>query len=112
MKKSVKLLSVVCALALSLSACTIHIKLVPASSSSASAGGITLAEYSQIKNGMTYDEVCDIVGGAGRVVSEAGTGRYYSFVVVWDGAGSTIGANANVLFQNGKVVSKAQAGLM
>lgn len=109
MKKSVKLLSVVCALALSLSACTIRIKLVPASSSGEE--GITLAEYSQIKNGMTYDEVCDIVGGAGRVVSEAGTGRYYSFVVVWDGAGSTIGANANVLFQNGKVVSKAQAGL-
>ena len=108
MKKPVKLLSVVCALALSLSACTVNIRVsVP----SADEGTITLAEYRQIKHGMTYDEVCDIVGGAGRVVSEAGTGRYYTFIVIWEGAGSTLGANASVSFQGGQVVGKAHVGL-
>ena len=78
---------------------------------SADEGTITLAEYRQIKHGMTYDEVCDIVGGAGRVVSEAGTGRYYTFIVIWEGAGSNLGANASVSFQGGQVVGKAQVGL-
>lgn len=74
---------------------------------------ISLAEYNQIKNGMTYDEVIAIVGSFGEVLSETDLGlgpEYATAMWSWDGEGSW-GANANVMFQGGKVVSKAQIGL-
>ena len=67
---------------------------------------ISLDEYNQIKNGMTYDQVVEIIGGEGELSSEA----YSTKIYTWDGQGS-LGANAIITFQNGKVVSKAQAGL-
>lgn len=40
---------------------------------------ITMDEYNQIKNGMSYDEVCDIIGGEGELVSEAGDAAVYTW---------------------------------
>lgn len=74
---------------------------------------ITLDEFNQITNGMTYQEVVDIVGGPGELLSESDLGlgsEYVSAMYMWDGEGS-IGANANVMFQGGAVVSKSQLGL-
>lgn len=74
---------------------------------------ITLEEFNQITNGMTYQEVVDIVGGPGEMLSESDLGlgpEYASAMYMWEGEGS-IGANANVMFQGGIVSSKAQFGL-
>lgn len=71
---------------------------------------ITLAEFQQIKNGMTYQEVVQIVGGEGTLQSEAGDGKYKVEIYSWDGDGG-FGANANVTFQGGKVSAKSQIGL-
>lgn len=74
---------------------------------------ITLDEFNQITNGMTYQEVVDIVGGPGELLSETDLGmgsEYASAMYMWEGEGS-IGANANVMFQGGAVVSKSQLGL-
>ena len=71
---------------------------------------ISYTEYAKIEIGMTYDQVCDIVGSYGRELARTEMAGYLTVVVGWDGEG-TIGANANVTFQNGKVMSKAQAGL-
>lgn len=73
---------------------------------------ITLEEFNQIKNDMTYQEVADIVGSSGELISESGddASDYYTQMRSWDGEGS-LGANANVMFQDGKVVSKSQFGL-
>ena len=71
---------------------------------------ITLAEYVQIRPGMTYSEVRDIVGGDGIVLSESSYGNYYTVMLMWY-EDDYSGANANVMFQNGVVISKAQYGL-
>lgn len=74
---------------------------------------ITLEEFNAIQTGMSYDEVFEIIGGRGEVLSESDLGlgdEYISIMFSWDGEGS-LGANANVLFQGGKVSSKAQFGL-
>ena len=74
---------------------------------------ITMAEYDQIEIGMTYFQVCDIIGGYGELLSEADLGLGSEYAVemyMWEGEGS-IGANANIMFQGGKVTSKAQFGL-
>ena len=62
---------------------------------------------------MTYKEVCEIVGGEGTLGSSVDLDmgdEYKTEIYQWTGNGS-IGANANVTFQGGKVVSKAQVGL-
>ncbi|ANY70593.1 hypothetical protein BBD42_05725 [Paenibacillus sp. BIHB 4019] len=67
---------------------------------------ITFAQYQKIEIGMTYKEVTEIVGGNGQALSETADMVVYSY----SGAGDT-GANAVLSFNNGKLLSKAQAGL-
>lgn len=65
------------------------------------------------KTEMEYQEVFDIIGSRGEelATSDLGFGdEYYTVIFTWEGEG-TLGANANVTFQGGKVTSKAQAGL-
>lgn len=79
----------------------------------ASDGTISLDEFNRIETGMTYDEVCKIIGGEGVLTSSSDFGiddEYKTELYEWTGDGS-IGANANIMFQNGKVTSKAQFGL-
>lgn len=71
---------------------------------------ITLNEFNKIKNGMSYDEVCEIVGSEGTVSSESGSGQYSLKIITWYGNG-TAGSNANVSFTNNEVSGKAQVGL-
>ena len=74
---------------------------------------ISLEEFEQIQIGMSYQEVFDLVGSRGELLSEADLGlgdEYYTAIYSWDGEGS-LGANASVTFQGGYVTSKAQAGL-
>lgn len=74
---------------------------------------ITMEEFNQITTGMTYDEVVSIIGGEGEILSQTDLGlgsEYNSVMYEWQGEGG-IGANANVMFQGGVVVSKAQFGL-
>lgn len=74
---------------------------------------ISLEEFEQIQTGMSYQEVFDLVGSRGELLSEADLGLgddYYTAIYSWDGEGS-LGANASVTFQGGYVTSKAQAGL-
>lgn len=74
---------------------------------------ISLEEFEQIQIGMSYQEVFDLVGSRGDLLSEADLGLgddYYTAIYSWDGEG-TLGANASVTFQGGYVTSKAQAGL-
>ena len=78
-----------------------------------SQASISLEEFNKIKTGMSYKEVCSIVGGEGTLGSSVDVGlgeEYKTEIYQWTGDG-TIGANANVTFQGGKVISKAQIGL-
>lgn len=74
---------------------------------------ISMAEFEAISTGMTYEEVVEIIGSDGELLSEVyiGAGEEYKTVMYsWKGEGS-IGANANITFQGGKVTAKAQIGL-
>ncbi|WP_094549929.1 DUF3862 domain-containing protein [Petroclostridium xylanilyticum] len=73
---------------------------------------ITKDEFDKIQNGMTYEEVTKIIGGPGELVSETGEkgADFYTVVYQYKGEGS-LGANANLIFQGGKLQSKAQFGL-
>ncbi len=70
---------------------------------------ITLAKFNKLQNGMTYEEVVNILGVKGDLTTESGSGNYiikmYSWVV--DGTGS----NMNCTFENGKLSAKGQIGL-
>ena len=61
---------------------------------------------------MTYQQVVDLVGGPGEVLSEVdiGSDEYFTRMYSWDGEG-TSGANAIITVQGGKVTAKAQFGL-
>ena len=71
---------------------------------------ITLEEFSQIKAGMTYEEVQEIVGSAGTITADSSLAGIRTTIVTWY-ANPSVGSNANVTFQNNAVVSKAQVGL-
>ena len=71
---------------------------------------LNLEKFNKIETGMSYQEVVNIIGEEGTVLSESEIGNIKSIIYSWYGEGS-IGANANVTFQNGKVVSQAQVGL-
>lgn len=75
-------------------------------------GVMTLALFGQIQTGMSYQEVRDIVGGDGELISSVDIGEpeLKTEMYTWNGNGP-IGSNANVMFQGGKVSSKGQFGL-
>lgn len=70
---------------------------------------ISLEEFNKIKTGMTYKEVIDIIGSPGEQMSHTDMGlgaEYVGDTYTWEG--ETFGANAVILFEGGKVVSKSQ----
>jgi hypothetical protein len=80
-----------------------------------SPSGISLEEFNQIENGMSYEQVVSIVGGEGELTAENELGQGTQFHTVtksysFNGE-SGLGANAILMFQNGELVSKAQYGL-
>lgn len=75
---------------------------------------ITKAQFEAVETGMTEDEMFEILGGKGEIISDSdiGYGEYEIKTVMYEYEGTgVVGANANFTVQNGKVVSKAQAGL-
>ncbi|MDA1553048.1 MULTISPECIES: DUF3862 domain-containing protein [Bacillus cereus group] len=74
--------------------------------------GISKAEFDQIQNGMSYDEVKAIIGSDGEVLSESGQAgeQFHTIMYKWDGE-KGFGANANFMFQEGKLQNKSQFGL-
>src|SRR5690242_11917409 len=76
--------------------------------------GVTMANYSRLKTGMTYSQVVNILGKEGTELSSSEIAGIKTIMYQWYGDGLTgnvFGANMNVMFQNGKLVQKAQFGL-
>ena len=71
---------------------------------------MTLDEFNRIEMGMSHAQVKEIVGGAGKITAKSEVAGITTAVVEFEGSGS-VGANANVTFQDGRVVAKAQYGL-
>lgn len=75
-------------------------------------GQVTLEKFEQIEHGMSYEEVADLIGSEGELVSEAGEKgtNLYTAMYEWGAADEGFG-NANFMFEDGILTSKAQAGL-
>lgn len=73
---------------------------------------ITKEKFEKLENGMTYEQVTEIVGGPGELTSEVGKKgeEHYTVSYSYPGEGS-LGANAILMFQGNKLNTKAQTGL-
>jgi hypothetical protein len=72
--------------------------------------GVTLAQFHQLADGMTYTRAAEILGGPGAEMSRTSISGTTTVMYAWQGSGS-VGANMNAIFQNDKLISKAQFGL-
>lgn len=70
--------------------------------------GITLAKYTRIRDGMSYSEVVGVLGQEGVEISSSDIAGFKTVMYQWSGNGI---ANMNAMFQNGKLIQKAQFGL-
>lgn len=69
---------------------------------------VTLAEYEQIREGMTYEQVRTVIGTPGEELSRSDLAGYTTVMYSWSNPN---GSNMNAMFQNGRLVNKAQFGL-
>lgn len=72
------------------------------------ATGVTMANFNRLKTGMRYAEAVKILGSEGEVMSENEIAGHHTIMYKWDSSGL---GNMNAMFQNGKLVQKAQFGL-
>jgi hypothetical protein len=71
--------------------------------------GVTLAQYHQLTDGMSYGQAVNVLGSSGTEISRSNVAGFLTVMYQWEGTHS--GGNMNALFQNDRLVSKAQAGL-
>jgi hypothetical protein len=69
---------------------------------------VTKAEYDQIREGMTYEQVRSIIGAPGEEISRSDLAGFTTVMYSWTNAN---GSNMNAMFQNNRLVNKAQFGL-
>ena len=72
--------------------------------------GITLSQFNNLRLGMTYEQVCNIIGDYGTIVSEAGGTFCHIVMYSWHNPG-VFGGNMSVTFVDGSLHTKAQFGL-
>lgn len=75
----------------------------------------TMDEFLALKNGMSYAEACKIIGSPGELISSGHVdgvpgvmNNIDTLMYQWKGQGI---ANMNAMFQNDKLITKAQFGL-
>ena len=69
---------------------------------------LTLTKYNQVKNGMSYKQVVDILGSEGIVVTSTGSGKFKTVTYRWIGENNSY---IMVTIENDKLVIKSQNGM-
>ncbi len=69
---------------------------------------LTIEKFSQIKNGMTYEECVEIIGSDGNETFSGGEGKYKVSSYKWDGDNFQF---IMLTFTGNKLTSKVQNGL-
>ncbi len=72
--------------------------------------GVSAEAFNRVQAGMSLEEVQQILGAPGAVISRTDMAGFTALMVQWNGSGN-LGANMNAMFQNGRLISKAQFGL-
>ena len=76
--------------------------------SSDTGSNLTMEKYNKIQNGMSYQEVKDIIGREGTQTMSSGEGKYKVESYKWEAEDYKF---ISVVFMGGKVNSKVQANL-
>ena len=71
-------------------------------------GVVSMAEYNQIRSGMSYSQVTDIIGD-GTEMSRSDMAGYTTVMYSWENPSGF--GNMNAMFQNDRLIQKAQFGL-
>jgi hypothetical protein len=69
---------------------------------------VTKAKYDQILEGMSYEQVKAVIGKPGEELSRSDLAGYKTILYQWMNYN---GSNMNAMFQNGRLIQKAQFGL-
>jgi hypothetical protein len=69
---------------------------------------VTMAEYSRLQSGMTYQQAAEIIGASGEEMSRNDIAGFTTVMYGWK---NPDGSNMNAMFQNNGLVQKAQFGL-
>jgi len=72
------------------------------------ASSVTMAKFSRLQTGMTYQQVVDVIGAPGVELSRSQIAGISTVMYAWKNPN---GSNMNAMFQNGEMVNKAQFGL-
>lgn len=72
---------------------------------------ISIDQFNQIQNGMTLEEVIEVVGGEGEIISESGEKGTDLHTVVYSYNGDNLASNVTLMFQGNKLMNKSQFGL-
>jgi Domain of Unknown Function with PDB structure (DUF3862) len=83
---------------------------VTAASAQATTCKVGMTQYQSLASGMSYSRVAAILGCEGSEISRVDMGGFRTVMYMWEGQGS-LGANMNIMIQNGKLISRAQFGL-
>lgn len=70
--------------------------------------GLTMERYAQLQPGMSYSKAVVILGEEGQELSSNEIAGNHTVMYQWEGRGM---GNMNAMFQNDKLISKAQFGL-
>lgn len=70
--------------------------------------GVTMENYLKLQNGMSYRDVVAILGSEGTEMSSNEIAGTRTVMYSWHGSGL---GNMNAMFQNDKMMQKAQFGL-
>lgn len=70
---------------------------------------ITLEEFNNIENGMSYEQVKNIVGCDGTIVSDTQVSGFKMTIYSWYGKDGI--SNANINIKDNKLINKTQIGL-
>ena len=80
-----------------------------ATSQAQSKCSVTLEKYKALKSGMKLPDAISILGCEGTEISSSKMAGITTEMYSWDG--SSFASNMNAMFQNGKMIGKAQFGL-
>ena len=76
--------------------------------SGSSKSGLSMDKYNQLKNGMNYKQVVEILGGEGTETMSSGEGKYKVTSYKWEGEDFQF---VTAVFMDDKMTSKVQANL-
>ena len=87
---------------------TTAVQTPPATTTGATGGAVTLANFNRIQNGMSRSEVNGILGSAGETQASSEFMGTTMEVVTWSGANFAV---VSITFTNGSVTAMVQVGL-